>query len=83
MRPQRPSRLSAPAYLSGLTDEQHALVRTFAAQTLAPEQTAQRAETAEALARVTRANEHFMERIGNQLREWRDDDAKIIQEALS
>ena len=75
--------LSAPAYLSGLTEKQHDLIRTFAAQTLAPEQTAQRAEAVEALGRVTKANDHFMERIGNQLREWRDDDAKIIQEALS
>lgn len=41
-----------------------------------------RAETADALARVERATEHFMETVTGRLRDWRDDDARIIQEGL-
>ncbi len=74
--------LNAPAYLSGLSEENQGLLRAMAAEKFAPEKVAQRAETADALARVERATTHFMETMAGRLREWRDDDSKIIEEAL-
>ena len=74
--------LSAPAYLSGLTDKSQATLRLVAAAAVAPDMVARRGETADALARVERATDHFMQTIAGRLREWRDDDAKIIQESL-
>ncbi len=74
--------LSAPAYLSGLTDKSQATLRLVAAAAVAPDMVAQRVEAAAALARVEAASDHFMQTIAARLREWRDDDAKIIQEAL-
>ena len=74
--------LSAPAYLSGLTDKNQATLRLVAAAAVAPDMVARRGETADALARVERATDHFMQTIAGRLREWRDDDAKIIQESL-
>ncbi len=74
--------LNAPAYLSGLSDKDQAILRQMAAQRFAPDKVARRDETTDALARVERATDHFMQTIAGQLREWRDDDAKIIQEAL-
>lgn len=74
--------LSAPAYLSGLTDKNQAVLRLVAAAAVAPDMVAQRGETADALARVERATDHFMQTIASKLRDWRDEDAKIIQEAL-
>lgn len=74
--------LSCPAYLSGLDEKQQGLLRTIAARAVAPDKVQQRTEAADALARVERATEHFMETIAGRLREWRDEDAKIIQEAL-
>ena len=74
--------LDAPAYLSGLSDKDQAALRLIAAQKLAPDKVQQRSEAADALERVERATNHFMQTIAGRLREWRDDDAKIIQEAL-
>lgn len=74
--------LSAPAYLSGLTDENQAVLRLVAAAAVAPDMVARRGEAADALERVERATDHFMQTIAGRLNEWRDDDAKIIQEAL-
>lgn len=75
--------LHGPSYLSGLSPENQALLRRMAAEKFAPEQVARRAETADALARVERASSHFMETIAGRLREWRDDDSRIIEENLS
>ena len=74
--------LSAPAYLSGLTDKSQAALRLVAAAAVAPDMVAQRGEAADALARVERATDHFMQTIAGRLREWRDEDATIIQESL-
>ncbi len=74
--------LSAPAYLSGLSDANQGVLRLMAASKFAPDHVARRAETADALARVERASAHFTETIAGRLREWRDDDARLIQEAL-
>lgn len=75
--------LSAPAYLSGLSDKSQAVLRLVAAEHFAPEQTARRNETVDALDRVEKANSHFMETIAGRLNEWRDDDARVIQENLT
>lgn len=74
--------LNAPAYLSGLDDKNQAVLRLMAAQQFAPDMVAQRGETADALERVERASDHFMQTIAGKLREWRDEDGKIIEEAL-
>ncbi len=74
--------LHTPAYLSGLSDENQELLRQIATKRYAPDKTVQRAEAADALQRVERATNFFMETIAGNLRKWRDDDAKIIQEGL-
>lgn len=75
--------LKAPAFLSGLTDKNQAVLRMAAAERYAPDQVQQRSETTAALERVERATEHFTTTVAGKLRQWRDEDAKIIQEALS
>ena len=74
--------LNAPAYLSGLGEKDHAILRELAARRFAPEKVAQRAEATDALARVEGATEHFMDTIAGRLRDWRGEDARIIQEGL-
>ena len=74
--------LNAPAYLSGLSDKNQAVLRQVAARRLAPEKVRQRSEATDALERVEAATNHFMTTIADRLREWRDEDAKIIQEVL-
>ena len=75
--------LNTPAYLSGLSDENQALLRVVAARKMAPEQVQQRAETADAVQRVENAMGHFTTTIAANLREWRDEDSKIISENLT
>lgn len=72
----------APAYLSGLDEEQHSLLRKLAELRFSPELVNQRNETDEALVRVERATNRFMKSTADRLREWRDDDADIIEEKL-
>lgn len=74
--------LNAPAYLSGLTDKNQAVLRLVAAQQFAPDMVAQRGEAADALERVERVTDHFMVTIADKLRDWRDEDGKVIEEAL-
>ena len=74
--------LHTPAYLSGLSDENQEILRVIATKRYAPDKTAQRAEAADALQRVERATNFFMETVANSLRDWRDQDEKIIQESL-
>lgn len=74
--------LNAPAYLSGLSIENQGLLRAMAAQRLAPDKVVWREETIDALARVERAADHFMQTTADRLREWRDGDDKIIREVL-
>lgn len=74
--------LHAPAYLSGLTDEQQVLLRTMAAAKLAPDHVAQRDEAEAALGQVHNAIGSFTKTMAGRLRQWRDTDAKIIEEAL-
>ena len=75
--------LSAPSYLSGLDDAQQGLLRVIAAETIAPDKVQQRAEAADAARRVEHAMNHFTETIAANLREWRDEDSKIISDNLS
>lgn len=74
--------LSVPAYLSGLSDEQQGMIRLQAAEAVAPEHVKYRAEAEAALAKVRRATEHFTTEVGAKLREWRDEDQRIIEEGL-
>ena len=74
--------LTAPAYLSGLDDKQQGLLRVMAAEAVAPDKVRQRAETADAARRVERAMTHFTETIAASLRDWSDEDSKIIGENL-
>lgn len=74
--------LNAPSYLSGLSPENHALLRTMAARKFAPDKVARREETADALARVERATEHFTQAMAGRLRQWRDTDNEIIEKGL-
>lgn len=74
--------LSAPAYLSGLSEKNQAALRLLAAGTLVPDKVAARAETDVALERVRAAADDFTETIAGRLREWRDRDAALIQETL-
>ena len=74
--------LHTPAYLSGLSDKNQEILRVTATKRYAPDKAVQRAEAADALQRVERTTNFFMETIAGNLRKWRDDDAKIIQEGL-
>ena len=74
--------LHTPAYLSGLSDKDQEILRVTATKRYAPDKAVQRAEAADALERVERATNFFMETIAGNLRKWWDDDAKIIQEGL-
>lgn len=74
--------LNAPAYLSGLTPENQALLRTMAAEVFAPQQTLERTESAQALQRVEKAVGWFVDTMTEKLRTWRDEDARIIEEGL-
>ena len=75
--------LNAPPFLSGLTKKAQAALRVEAARVVVPDKVRERDEATAALERVERATNHFTETIAGRLREWRDEDAKIIQEALS
>ena len=74
--------LHTPAYLSGISDDNQEILRVVATKRYAPDKTVQRAEAADGLQRVERTTNFFMETIAGNLRKWRDDDAKIIQEGL-
>jgi len=74
--------LCAPAYLSGLTADNQAMLRMMAAQRFAPEQVQARAEAADALERADRATRHFMTKMAASIREWSDKDQRVIEEGL-
>lgn len=71
--------LSGPAYLSGLTDEQQAVIRAEAGRAVAPDQTKELADTEAAIARVERALGHFADTMATNIRDWRDDDHKHLE----
>lgn len=70
--------LSAPALLSGLTDEEQSLARERAASKLAPEAVRAHTEAIKAAAQVRKAREGFTETMVGRIRSWADDDAKAI-----
>lgn len=75
--------LSSPAYLSGLSDANLTLLRVVAAEHVVPEKVRDRDAAADAERVVSRAIDHFTTTLAANLREWRDEDSKIIQEGLS
>ncbi len=74
--------LSAPAYLSGLSEKHQDQLRELAAMTLVPEKVNARKETDAAIQHVQRATDNFAKTMANNLNEWRDRDAEMIQETL-
>ena len=74
--------LSAPAYLSGLSEKHQDQLREIAAMTLVPEKVNARKETDAAIQHVGRATDNFARTMADNLNEWRDRDAELIQETL-
>lgn len=74
--------LSAPAYLSGLSEKHQDQLRELAAAALVPEKVNAREETDAAMRQVERATDNFARTMADNLNEWRDRDAEMIQEAL-
>ncbi|MPY74913.1 MAG: hypothetical protein GEU87_11685 [Alphaproteobacteria bacterium] len=71
--------LSAPAYLSGLTQEQQGLLRLAAARRVVPDHVARREETDTAIARVRGAIDDFSATMARSLKDWRDDDHRHLE----
>ncbi len=72
--------LSGPAYLSGLTAEQQGVLRERAEQVIRPDETAHLKEVRAATSRVERALSHFVDTMAGNLRSWRDDDQKHLEQ---
>ena len=69
-------------YLSGLSEKHQDQLRELAAAALVPEKVNARKETDAAIQYVGRATDNFAQTMANNLNEWRDRDAELIQEAL-
>ena len=74
--------LSAPAYLSGLSEKHQGELRKLAATILVPEKVNARKETDAAIQHVERATDNFAKTMAANLNEWRDRDAELIEETL-
>ncbi len=74
--------LNAPAYLSGLTDEQQVILRNQALNTVAPELVQRRTEATRSLELVEVALNHFTKITSAKIVEWRDEDSKLLAERL-
>ncbi len=74
--------LSAPAYLSGLTEKHQGELRKLAATILVPDKVNAREETDAAIQQVERATDNFAKTMAANLNEWRDRDAELIEETL-
>ncbi len=74
--------LSAPAYLSGIHDEQQVLLRGVAAKAVAPEKVAAHEETQAAIASVERVLTEFSKTVAEKINQWRDDNHKRLEKLL-
>jgi hypothetical protein len=74
--------LQAPAYLSGMSEDEHARFRAVAAETLEPELTGLARDLDANLARVQKASEAFTEHAVKLLNRWRSHDDDIISARL-
>lgn len=75
--------LGGPAYLSGLTPDNMAMLRDQAAKALVAEKHAMIAETRTALGILDKAVESFTEKTTAMLNKWQSKDAAIIQDTLN
>jgi hypothetical protein len=75
--------LSAPAFLSGLTPEQHGVVRQFARDKFTPAQHGLSEDLGRNLDRMRAAGTAFVNRVGGQLAKWTRDDAEDIRQELA
>lgn len=71
--------LRGPAYLSGLTEKNQAVLRMVAGKRFAPDEVTARDEAVAARERVETAGDHFMETMAVNLRAWSDTDHKILE----
>ena len=71
--------LSGPAYLSGLKDEEQALLRDRAMRAVAPEQHRHLGETRTAIERLDRALGNFTKSMAENIRSWRNDDNELLE----
>jgi len=71
--------LSAPAYLSGLDDEQHRVLRDLARQRFCPEEAQAVKDIDQAAGRVMMTAGHISETLAPRIREWRGSDAKALE----
>lgn len=74
--------LSAPSYLSGVTEKQQGELRSLAASVLVPDKVNALKETADAIAKVQRATTHFSSVMAENINTWQNRDAKLIEEGL-
>lgn len=75
--------VAGPSYLSGLSDDNLAMLKDKAAQVLAPEKHALIAETRLALSILDKAATAFADNTTAMLRKWQSKDATIIQDTLN
>jgi len=72
--------LTAPAYLSGLTDNQYGTLLEMAQKVFCPEETQTVADLDRAIARVERSTEQLTTVMAPLVRQWRGNDDKALEE---
>ncbi len=75
--------LTGPAYLSGLTDDQHALVRTAAVKAHAPEREADLEEARKALGKVQAAAARVTKTLGPKIVLWSNPEPTALRQLRS
>lgn len=71
--------LAAPAYLSGISDENQGLLRQLAADRMMPDKVAARKEAADGLAKLRHAAQNFSDAMAGNIAEWSDPDNETLQ----
>lgn len=74
--------LSAPAYLSGMSDEEHARFAALARELLEPDLVGLARDLGENIERVERGRVAFTERAATLMRAWRAPDDEVINRRL-
>ena len=75
--------LTAPAFLSGLSDKEFETLRVQATLALCPEKKSSLAESDKAIDQVTKARTAFTNEMASHLVSWQNREAEVIAEMLS
>ena len=74
--------MTAPPFLSGLTDEQFSTLKVQATLALCPEKKEQLVAADKAIDQVKKARDSFTQTMAGHLREWQNKDDAVIEEML-